>query len=287
VHASAERLLRRPLPFESGGARHRIGVRPIDPSDWLEPTGDDAAGQLVEKARIFDTHRGAVLAALPGAQDACRELLDLVRESVGQPQAIPVPAGCHPLEEAGRLVPEDFCLHLPDPQTGLPVLVAGCVCFPNRWSLLDKIGHPVTPIHVPVPKYDPQLARPVERLLTRLADGRVLERSNWGIVQSGTLFAPLHPADRHPGWEGTSSDPWLRIERSTFRRLPDSGAIVFTIRTLTAPLDILDGDPEAAGLLARAVSELPGDVARYKLGPPEARSTILARLGAFVTTRQK
>ena len=156
--------------------------------------------------------------------------------------------------------------------------MAGCVCFPNRWSLLDKIGHPVTAIHDPVPRYEAQLARPVERLMSRLAEGRVLERSNWSVVQSGRLFAPLRAADRSPDWEGTGDDPWLRIERATFRRLPQSGAVVFTIRTLTGPLSVLDNDPEAAGLLAKAISELPDEVAAYKFGPPSARDALVTRL---------
>ncbi len=253
-------------------------MRPTDPSDWLEPTGEDAASQLIEKARVFDTHRGAVLGSLPGSSDACRELLDLVRESVVGAPPIPVPMGCHPLEEAGRLVPEDFCVHLPDPSTGQLTLVAGCVCFPNRWSLTEKLGHPVTAIHVPVPRYEPQLARPVERFLAALTEGRILERTNWSVVQTGALFAPLQAAERRPDWEGTSTDPWLRLERSTFRRLPRSGAVVFTIRTLTAPLEILDGDPPAAIVLAKAIGELPDEVARYKLGPAAAREALLARL---------
>jgi hypothetical protein len=285
VHASSERLLRRPLPFAEGGERHRIGVRPIAPAEWLEIGGDDAAGQLAEKARIFDAQRGSVLADLPVARDACVELRDLVRAQLPEGWPVAVPAGCHPLEEAGRLVPEDFCVHLPDASTGLPILVAGCVCFPNRWSVLDKIGHPVTTIHEPVPKYDPQLARPVERLMGRLPDGRILERHNWGVVESGELHAPMRASDRRPGWTGVNSDPWLRIERTTLRRLPRSGAIVFTIRTLTAPLDILDTDAEAARLLAKAIRELPEEVARYKIGPPAARDAVLRRLSSALPAR--
>lgn len=278
MHASSERLLRRPLPFAEGGARHRIGVRPIEPAEWLELGGGDAADQVAEKARLFDAHRGSVLAAMPVASQACAELRDLVRAQLQSGRPVAVPAGCHPLEEAGRLVPEDFCVHLPDPSTGLLTLVAGCVCFPNRWSLLDKLGRPVASIHEPVPRYDPQLAQPVDRLMARLPEGRILERHNWGVVESGELHAPLRTADRRPDWSGVDSDPWLRVERTTLRRLPRSGAIVFTIRTLTAPLEILDADAEAAALLAAAIMDLPDEVARYKLGPPAARIGILNRL---------
>jgi len=279
--ATAERLLRRPLPFAGDVARHKVGVRPIDAEGWLELAGDDVAGQLAEKRRIFEGHREVVLAALPGSQEACLELRDLVREAVADRPVVSVPAGCHPLEEAGRLVPEDFCLHLPDPTSGVPTLVAGCVAFPNRWTLADKLGRPVTDIHAPVPDYAAQLGRPVERLMGRLADARILERSNWAVVSGGELYEPLQSKDRRPGWVGVGPDPWLRIERQTLRRLPQSGAVVFTIRTLLAPLEIMLHDAEAAGLLADAIRGLPDDVARYKLGPPAARSALLGRLAQF------
>jgi dimethylamine monooxygenase subunit A len=279
--ATAERLLRRPLPFAGGGARHKVGLRPVDPGAWLELTGDDAAGQLAEKRRVFDGHRGAVLAALPGSQEACLELLDLVREATAGGPAVSVPAGCHPLEEAGRMVPEDFCVHLPDSETGVLTLVAGCVAFPNRWTLADKLGQPVTAVHTPVPDYAAQLGRPVERVMDRLPDSRILERHNWGVVGDGELFAPLPAAARRADWQGIGLQQWLRVERQTLRRLPQSGAVVFTIRTLMAPLEILRGDPEAAGLLGEAIRELPHDVARYKLGPPIARAALLEWLAGL------
>jgi hypothetical protein len=274
VYAAADRLLRRPLPFAAGGARHKVGLRPVDAHDWLELTGEDVTGQVAEKRRIFQAHRDVVLAALPGSQEACRELLDLVRGAAGRP-AVSVPAGCHPLEEAGRLVPEDFCVHLPDPATGALTLVAGCVAFPNRWTLADKLGQPVTDVHEPVPEYASQLGRPVERLMDRLPVGRILERSNWAVVADGELFAPLRTKERRPDWAGVGAERWLRIERQTLRRLPASGAVVFTIRTLLGRLDVLRNDPEAAGLLAAAIRELPEDVARYKLGPLPARAALL------------
>ncbi|HEX4017818.1 MAG TPA: DUF3445 domain-containing protein [Frankiaceae bacterium] len=276
--AAADRMLRRPLPFEGGGGRHKVGLRPVDPADWLELTGADVPGQLAEKRRVFGAHRGAVLAALPGSQDACLELLELVRAAAAHLPPVAIPAGCHPLEEAGRLVPEDFCVHLPDPQTGAMTLVAGCVAFPNRWTLGDKLGQPVTAVHAPVPDYAPQLGRPVERLLDRLPAHRVMERSNWAVVGDDELFAPLQSKDRRPDWKGVDTKRWLRIERQTLRRLARSGAVVFTIRTLLSPLQILRNDPEAAELLAQAIRELPEPVARYKLGPPGARSALLAWL---------
>jgi hypothetical protein len=274
--ASPARLLRRPLPFGGGGARHKVGARNVGIDDWLELTGDDVAGQLAEKRRLFASRRHDVLGALPGSAEACEELLALVGESAtGLTPSPTVSAGLHPLEEAGRLVPEDFALHLPASATGEFVLVAGSVCFPNRWLLADKLGHPVTAIHDPVPGYRSELGRPVERLMQRLPAGRVIERSNWGLAQSPELFRAPGPRAAPADLGRIADHRWLRIERQTLRRLPTSGAVVFTIRTLQAPLDVLRGDREAAALLSRAITELPPEVAAYKLGTPREQAAVL------------
>lgn len=240
-------------------------------SAWLELTGADVAGQVAEKQRLFDEHRADVLGSLPGSEDACAEVLDAVRAA-----GVPLPAtqDVHPLEVVGRAVPEDFCVHLPDTE-GRLVLVAGCVCFPNKWLLADKINRPVVEIHSPVPGYAPQLGVPVDRLMERLAVDRLLVRANWGITDGGELFAPgpraSHLADR----DHVPDRYWLRIERQTLRRLPRTGAVIFTIRTLHAPLSALATDREAAALLATAMRGLPDELADYKLGGPAVRDAVV------------
>ena len=54
----------------------------------------------------------------------------------------------------------------------------------------------------------------------------------------------------------------LRVERQTLRRLPRSGAIVFTIRVYLTPLEELVREPDVPGRLASAIRSWPEDVAR-------------------------
>jgi hypothetical protein len=240
-------------------------------SAWLEVTGADVAGQLAEKRRLFDAHRADVLQALPGSEDACSEVLDAVR-AAGVPLT-PAP-GRHPLEVIGRAVPEDFCVHLPAPD-GQLLLVAAAVCFPNKWRLADKLGRPVADIHGPVPLYAPQIGSPVDRIMERLAPDRLLVRANWGLHDGSALFDPMAKAQR-PALDGDPGQSrWLRVERQTLRRLPRTGAVVFTIRTLHGPLDALRADSEAAALLATAMRQLPAELADYKLGGAQARDVVL------------
>ena len=55
----------------------------------------------------------------------------------------------------------------------------------------------------------------------------------------------------------------LRVERQTLRRLPKTGAIVFTIRVYMTPLKDLAKEPDIPGRLASAIRSWPEDVARY------------------------
>jgi hypothetical protein len=57
---------------------------------------------------------------------------------------------------------------------------------------------------------------------------------------------------------------WLRVERQTLRRLPESGAIVFTIRTFQQRLADYLARPEARDGFQLAIDQLPPAVAHYK-----------------------
>ena len=54
----------------------------------------------------------------------------------------------------------------------------------------------------------------------------------------------------------------LRTERQTLRRLPKTGAILFTIRTHTTPVVKLAQEPGVPGRLASAVRSWPDTVAK-------------------------
>ncbi|KAI8984978.1 hypothetical protein BD414DRAFT_462851 [Trametes punicea] len=56
----------------------------------------------------------------------------------------------------------------------------------------------------------------------------------------------------------------LRTERQTLRRLPRTGAIVFTIRVYQTPVEELLREPGVPGRMASAIRSWPEDVARYK-----------------------
>lgn len=210
------------------------------------------------------------------------------------------------LELAGRLVQEDFCL-IRNGEHG-PVFAAAVLCFPSRWRLLDKIGKPLTAVHGPVPFYAHRLAAPVDRLMRHLKPGRIASRLNWSVLDDPALFQPggkarmaavrASPPSRSGSFapaggdgqgsfetpvgitpENAGSRVYLRVERQTLRRLPDSGAILFGIRVHVYPLECVIVRPGLAAGLADAVRALPQEMIRSKSVPP-FRDALLAWLDA-------
>lgn len=57
---------------------------------------------------------------------------------------------------------------------------------------------------------------------------------------------------------------WLRTERQTLRRLPVSGAIIFTIRVYLVPITQLAEEQDVPERLGRALRGWPEDVKDYK-----------------------
>lgn len=260
-----------------------MGLMSLDPVRWLMVDATCPA-LLAERRDLLATRHDAVTAFLPGSHAAQSEVLALVADHLPRhfPQAnardgrhltchltgevwdLALP-GDNPLELAGRLVAEDLCLLLPGPD-GAPILAAGVLCFPNRWRLHEKVGRPMAGIHGPVAQYAQRLGRPVDRFLETLTPDRPVWRMNWGLNDDPALFQPdevAHdPADQAITGDNAGRRLTLRIERQTLRRLPETGAILFTIRTYQRAL--ADLDAAQAADFAQVLRTVPDDVARYK-----------------------
>lgn len=71
-------------------------------------------------------------------------------------------------------------------------------------------------------------------------------------------------------WESANSkglqveEIHFRSERQTLRRLPRSGALMFTIRTYFEPMTVIAREPHVPGRLAEAVRNWDEDTSVYK-----------------------
>jgi dimethylamine monooxygenase subunit A len=188
-----------------------------------------------------------------------------------------------PLDWVGRQVVEDLIVLSGDVAAGFP-LVAGQLCFPNDWSLPDKLGRPVLGAHAPVPGFAREVGEATLRLLARLRPGRPVWRANWAIRATDSLdLSPRAGAFsvEHVDAENAGETLVVRVERQTLSRLPETGAILFTIHTRSRPLRVVAADPERARRLLEAVRSMPAEMARYK-GITPLREALVAYLAASV-----
>lgn len=253
----------------------RMGTRQLGDRPWLV-IDERRAGELVLKEELLTTRPADVFAGPPGSEPAGMEVLDLVRAELRAKgiEATADPA-LHPLDAAGRLVQEDLCLlrRRPDGEGGGWLLAAASLCFPSRWGLADKLGHPLIEVHAPVPGYDVELSPRVDRLLDRLGE-QIVWRRNWFVHPDGSLFQPQKPAvDPVISPPRCATGLFCRSERQTLRRLPTSGWVLFTIRIQQADLATFLAEPARRDRMARYLSEAdPAHAAHRGLSPPQVES---------------
>lgn len=261
-----------------------LGLKPLNLSEWIEIDANFVQ-QMEWKRQLLSDHHDQVVASLPESIAAQQEVLDELIMHVLKfyPQWYQQQAGelhssltgqtwkladfvQQPLDLAGQLVQEDWCLLLP--QDGAYVLVAGSVCFPFRWRLQDKLGRSLASIHTPVPGYAEKLSRSVDGVFDRLQVDYPVVRFNWGITDTPNLFLPAThsetPVDPTISAENAGDRLWLRVERQTLRRLPTTGGIVFGIHTTTESLSQVKANPATAWHLAEAIEQLPPATRIYK-----------------------
>ncbi len=282
-------------PYTGFRVPHRLAMRLAvlhDEADWLEPDAEIAA-DLREKRRLLADRHPQVFVELPESRPAQAEILralvanlemyhgalcerrgeHLHHRPTGATIALKDPT-LAPLEVAARLVQEDLCVM--ERRGERWHLSAGCVCFPTRWDLAPKLGCSLVELHAPVPGYNDQLSVSTDRFFDRLRPGRIVWRTNWSLVDSPELFLP--PSRRCSGSGITARNAgervWLRVERQTLRRFPETDTILFTIRVYRNPLRDLRGRPEAARDLLGALDTMAPELARYKSLPALREATM-------------
>ncbi|KIM83882.1 hypothetical protein PILCRDRAFT_6759 [Piloderma croceum F 1598] len=200
---------------------------------------------------------------------------------------------------AALLTQDDLALMI-EGEDGRYYFQAGAICVGGSWRLRDKIGMRLDEIHTHgnVPKYREKLEMSLERFFKRLAVDKPVIRNNYFIQIVGPdedrkNMMPNECADLDPNelaWSSTvngSEDDFspgngghgaisqkailvspstirFRTERQTLRRLPKSGAILFTIRTYIFPVTELGKERGIPARMASAIRSWPADVAKYK-----------------------
>lgn len=230
-------------PWIGATGKHRLGLRPIEQSDWLRwPPGDD----LLDHKRRILTHRydDAVFAAA-GTGDAQKLLLDL-------PVAAEIESIYpHTIANVAAQMAEDLCLlDIEDRHR----LIAACVCSPSYWRLTEKAGLPLTGVHGPVPGLEQKLGGRITEFIDRVSLSRPFERRNW-FMHGDTHRFHLAAETSLPQ---AVADWFVRVERQTLCKLSPR-YLLFTIDVLCEPLVHITQFPQARVDLARSLRGMDAD----------------------------
>lgn len=237
------------FPVDKRGSRLSVGLRNLDLACWFE-LDEKRIPELRIKEDLLQENE-TVLAESRGVEDASYELLTLALENLKdfhgdsfdvrekevidkeRKQSVQIN---HPLLTLSALLQEDFCVMNRVDESWF--LTSAVLFSPSRWRLLDKVGKNLSGIHEPVPGYETQIAAATHKAFERITEEQPLWRANWTLLDDPTLFQPT-PARARAVIEDAGNEVYFRVERQTLRKLPDSKAVIFTIRTYVEPLNIV------------------------------------------------
>lgn len=232
-------ILQTTLPYDIHAPRPLPGIQPLGDAPWF--LLDEAyAPQMAERLRLIGTHRDDVIAQDQPNPDSMAKMMDAVLAHLPAGFAVSgdrvtCPDGrdvqidrADPFATLGQIVQDDICLL--EKRGDEHVLTGAVLCFPASWRLREKIGHPLTHIHVPVKSYTNDIARRVQRLFDGVRPGMPLWRFNALWYEDPTLHQPRSETEPRP-LTAAGQTPYLRSERQVLWRLPDSDAVLFTIHS--------------------------------------------------------
>ena len=224
-----------------------MGLAALCESEWLQPDPD-----LAVRAAAFDAHPESVQLT-PSAEAPAEEIAAMLGVVGG-------------LEEAARSVWEDMCLLAPEDNGDIYRLIGAAVAFPTDWHPADKLGLPLIGLHKPIHGYAAQLASGVDHFMAKLKPGRIFGRCNWFVSPTRELrWIDTKPPDvsfAHVTPENARETLFVRSERQTLRRLPETGAILFTIGVYVTALGQLSVDNIAR--MAQALETIPPEEAERR-----------------------
>ncbi|CAF2800763.1 unnamed protein product [Rotaria sp. Silwood2] len=271
-----------------------MGIRRLDWDNWIELDNQWMRYHNEKLARLSGERGPRLCMTAPEAYDAALETIELISEylvcrypslfefdsSTTQKQIRIKATGeiyplhsDNPLKYAAFLIQDDLALMI-EGADGQYYLKAGAIPLPGFWRLEDKFNMPLAEIHTSgnVPQFREKLQQGMERFFQKMTPERAVVRYNYSIQTDGELAwsSSIGPEDTFGlGRKDARSNPSIerlhfRSERQALRRLPRSGAILFTIRTYFLPIIDIAQEPGVPGRLASALRSWPDEVVRHK-----------------------
>lgn len=266
-------------PYLAAAAAFEIGLRPMAMAEWLDVGADHAAFMAAKRARLAGCpplyyrtlaqsrpaqaellHMVAanLLACHAGAfrrgEDALLDRIDGSRHVLDD-------ATREPLDILGGIAEEDFVLF--DAAGGPGLMIAASNAYSSSGRIVSCVGRGMHFAHEPVPGLNETLAARIDRVIGNVQRDRPVVRFNWFVTPIAERLFPArsHAANVEAGEEaarilaadhsGAGDMLWLRVERQSFVRLPETGALAFGIHTYADPLSSIAGDRDSLLALQR------------------------------------
>ena len=261
-------------PYRWASADFQLGLRPIRPESWIL-IGAEHAEIMRQKHDRLNRFRPYYYRTLPDSLPAQRELRNRVMthllsdhagsfettgsvvRSVITGQTLDLNnTSTEPLLQLSYLIEEDFMLL--DQGGGIPRITAAANAYSSSGRLVASVGHDMEWTHEPVPQLTHKLGAKINRVIRSVHSATPCERFNWQLTPMASVFFPYsnphaaNAAAMHHAAVALRRDParagellWIRVERQTLSRLPDSNAVAFSLHTYSDPLSSIRSDLES------------------------------------------
>jgi len=288
----------RPLhrPYLSSETLFQIGTRPMEPAQWLA-IGPDHGPFLREKRARLRANPLPFYRTMPGSLPAQIELRDRIVAHVlaqhaevfsmadgrladrldGMAHELDSP-GVEPLAVISQFLEEDFILL--QQVDGQDQITAASNAYSSSGRIVSSVGRSIPWAHKFVPTLNDQLGSRIDRVLGNIKVDAPVERFNWLLTP---IASRLFPEDPHAANTAAvdainaalANDPgrageilWIRVERQTLLRLPESGALAFSIYTYSDPLSSIAGDRESLAAMHSLIGSYSEDRMNYAAMAP-------------------
>ncbi|KAF9890313.1 hypothetical protein FE257_005979 [Aspergillus nanangensis] len=270
-----------------------LGLRSMKWDEWIE-LDNHFLRYHADKARRIAERGSKCCRTAPEAMDGAIELLEELASYL--PQRYPSmyrktavgidnlvtnesfnitqrPLAEDPMMTCARLVQDDLALMF-EKENGEYYLLAGAILLAGFWRLDDKYGMRLSDIHTSgdVPGYKEKLEKGMMNFFRRIKPEDPVLRNNYFVqVDESLPWSHSIGSEDAPvvSWNTAAKNKaiehhFFRSERQSLRRLPRSGAVVFTIRTYFEPVTEIAKEPYVPGRLASAIRSWDSNVGRYK-----------------------
>ncbi|GAA5913255.1 hypothetical protein JCM6882_000044 [Rhodosporidiobolus microsporus] len=264
--------------------------QPLDINNWVE-IDKNYKQEIAYKRRVVQEHPDKTVISLPENDAAAGELLQTLVDYLPKRyptlfQSLPgggiwnkilderFPAcgslsGTAALTVISRLVVDDYLMATVR-EDGHVYFTGGIVAIPGFYDFSAKVGKSMYDVHRPVPQFNEKILVSVERTLKRFQPHEPFERSSWEIVDDFNTYnhaiARLEEGEKVRD-DLEPKDYIFRIDHQSFRKLPKTGGIIFSVHPVLRRLEEFADLPLVPALLATVHENAPADLMKYKLAP--------------------